>query len=286
MMICQIIGMTLGLKVFQAELMNESADTAINTLIFLGTCLLNAGAIMYFIKHANLYGWRLAGVVFILGFGLMYFMSQIETLWFNESVQFPIDGLLGIVTGGAITFMIFSPLAVLLMGKFRRREFSKVDFSQIDKKELLLRISIISIIVWPILYFLAGYYIAWQFEDIRIYYTGSPEKEAFFPIMAENLKSNLYYFQIIRGFLWVFFSMFVLKFFEGSTFQKGMSLISFLVLLCCIQLLLENPFMPESVRMAHLIETSIENAILGLIITWLIETVPDTKTGSVQVASR
>jgi hypothetical protein len=36
------------------------------------------------------------------------------------------------------------------------------------------------------------------------------------------------------------------------------------------QLLLPNPYMPESVRMAHLVETASSNFIFGMFIGWLL----------------
>jgi len=36
------------------------------------------------------------------------------------------------------------------------------------------------------------------------------------------------------------------------------------------QLLIPNPYMPEAVRMAHLVETASSNFIFGLLVGWLL----------------
>jgi len=40
------------------------------------------------------------------------------------------------------------------------------------------------------------------------------------------------------------------------------------------QLLLPNPFMPEPVRMAHLVETASSNLIFGVFVGWLLTPTP------------
>lgn len=273
MMVFQILGMMIGMNIFPDDFMNQAAESGGNPLIFFLTCLLNAGAILYFIKHSTLHGWKLVGVIFLVGFGYMFFMSQIETLWFNESVKFPLMGIYGLVTGGAIMFLLFSVTATWLTGKFKKsnntNSISTADF-QFDWKRIVL----IAAVLWPFLYWTAGYFIAWQFEAIRMYYTGTAEKESILVMFPEYINSGLYLFQIFRGFIWVFLSILVLKYMNGSRVQKGFGLVMMLVFLCCIQLLIENPFMPEAVRMGHLLETSIENAILAIIMVWVLVKTP------------
>ena len=40
------------------------------------------------------------------------------------------------------------------------------------------------------------------------------------------------------------------------------------------QLLLPNPYMPESVRMAHLVETASSNLMFGFFVGWLLTPTP------------
>jgi hypothetical protein len=276
MMVFQIMGMALGIQLFPSDIMDEAMKSETSLLTFFLTCLLNAGAILYFVRYSTLKGWKLTGVIFLLGFGLMYFMSQIETLWFNDSVQFPIMGIYGIVTGGAFMFVLFALATTWITGNFKRSENKEISSNTIDFALLWKRILLISVVIWPLLYFSAGYFIAWQFEAIRFYYTGSVVKESYLFMFADYLDSNLYLFQIFRGLLWVLLSMLVLKFMRGTIVQKGIALTMLLVFLCCIQLMLENPFMPQAVRMGHLLETSTENAILAIIMVWVLVKSPKT----------
>ena len=271
MAIFLIVGMTLGLIIFPSEMMNEAAESGGSPFMLMLTSVMNAGAVLYFIKYSTLRGWKLVGVLFILGFGLMYFMSQMETLWFNDSVKFPLMGILGVVTGGAIMFLLFSVAATWLTGRFKLIEQSEIPPNKMEFSILWKKVLMISIVIWPLLYFSAGYFIAWQFEAIRFYYTGSIEKESYSFMFADYISSNLYFFQIFRGLLWVLLSMLVLKYMQGTSVRKGIALVLLLVFLSCSQLLLPNPFMPEAVRIGHFIETSIENALLAIIIVWVLE---------------
>jgi len=284
MMVFQIMGMALGIQLFPSDIMNEAMESETSPLIFFLTCLLNAGAILYFVRYSTLKGWKLTGVIFLLGFGLMYFMAQIETLWFNESVQFPLMGIYGLVAGGAFMFVLFALVTTWLTGNFKRSEDKEIASNKMEFSLLWKRILLISVVIWPLLYFSAGYFIAWQFEAIRFYYTGSVVKESYFFMFADYFNSNLYFFQIFRGLLWVLLSMLVLKYMRGTIMQKGIALTMLLVFLCCIQLMLENPFMPEAVRMGHLLETSTENAILAVIMVWMLGKVPKTNPKSSVVA--
>ena len=258
--------------------MSNAAENDRSPVFLLLACFMNTGAILYFIRKSMLKGWKLAGVIFILGFGLMYFMAQIETLWFNDSVKFPITGIFGLVTGGAIMFMLFSITATWMTGGFKSPE--KTDpVPSINISHIWKQILILAVVVWPLLYFSAGYLIAWQFEAVRLYYTGSSEKESFFFMLFQNLGSSLYLFQILRGILWILLALLAIKYIKGGIVQKGISLVLLMVFLCCGQLIIPNPFMPETVRIAHLIETSTENAIWAVLIVWVLEGI-DVRKGS------
>ena len=78
--------------------------------LFFLVSALNAGIILTLIYKARYTGWKLAGLVFLVSFGIQYFMSQIETVWFNDSLGLPGNGIAAIVLGGAFTLVAFSRL--------------------------------------------------------------------------------------------------------------------------------------------------------------------------------
>jgi len=246
-----------------------SADSNSNAglMLFL-ICALNTWVVLYFIYNSQCKGWKLVGTIFLITFGIQYFMSQIETLWFNDSLNFPVKGILAVVSGGFIMNLLFSVTATWFTGNFRPLkepvgEKTKVELAPMVKYFLLL-----SVVIWPVIYFLAGYLIAWQFAEVRLLYSGTVEIDSFLSIMKANITSGLYFFQILRGVLWILIALPALAVTRGSLMRKGVILGLLFALLGSSQLLLPNPFMSDMVRMAHIIETAPSNFIWGFIIAW------------------
>ena len=123
-------------------------------------------------------------------------------------------------------------------------------------------------IIWPLIYFLAGYFIAWQFDDVRLFYSGTTEMTSFLSLMRANFASGLYFFQIFRGVLWISIALLVFAVTNVSVLHKGVILGLLLAFLGSSGLLLPNPIMPYMVRIGHLIETSTSSFIWGLILAW------------------
>lgn len=269
MMIFWIIGLFTGNAIFPSSLMEMSNDPNSNAelMLFL-TCALNTAVIMYFIYNSRRKGWKLVGILFLVTFGIQYFMSQIETLWFNDSLNFPVRGIWAIVTGGAIMNFIFAITATWLTGNFVNKNEFHGETIKLDLIPMLKWVALLAIIIWPLVYFMAGYLIAWQFAEVRLFYSGTTEMGSFLSIMKENMASGLYFFQIFRGVLWVSIAYLVFASIEGSWLRKGIILGLLLSFLGSSQLLLPNPFMSYTVRMAHLLETASSSFLWGLILAW------------------
>ena len=267
MMILWIAGLMIGNMVFPSGLMEMETDSdgAAGLMFFLVSAL-NAGIILKLIYKARFTGWKLVGHVVLISFGIQYFMSQIETVWFNDSLGLPGKGIAAIVLGGACTLVAFSVIAVWITGKFKSgpdKSNDRVHFRFSFKKIVLL-----SAVIWPLIYFAFGYFVAWQFEDVRLLYSGTTEIDSLVEIMKANIQSGLYLFQIFRGFLWIFIGVLVLRLAGGTKISSGILLGLLFTILGSSGLLLPNPVMPEMVRLAHLLETSTSSFLWGFIIAW------------------
>jgi hypothetical protein len=177
-----------------------------------------------------------------------------------------------IVSGGAIMSILFALSATWLTGNFKQTHAVTVYVPKPPMKQLFIQVALLAVVIWPAVYFLAGYFIAWQFPDIRQYYSGSAEMESLFAMMKANVVSGLYFFQIFRGVLWVLIAILVITSTTGSWLRKGLIIGLLLSFLGCSQLLLPNPIMPEMVRLGHLLETSTSNFIWGFILSWFLAT--------------
>lgn len=270
MMIFWIAGLMAGNALIPSELMNMANDQSGNgEIVLFVVSMLNSGVILYYIRNSKIGGWRLVFFIFIIAFGIMYFMSQIETLWFNESVKFPVRGVFALVLGGAIGTSLFSIVATWLTGNFKRygTPVQLVNVSSYSLRNII----ILSAAVWPVLYWTAGYLIAWRFEEIRFYYSGTYSEDPFLMMATEYLTSTLYFFQIFRGFLWVLIGILIVRSIDGTPFKKAIITGLLLSILGSSQLLLSNPFMPDMVRMGHLLETSTSTFLWGFIIGLTLE---------------
>ncbi len=208
----------------------------------------------------------MVGILISVSFGIQYFMSQIETLWFNDSLNMDLDLIFAVVLAGGIMYLLFSITATWLTGRFKKSIEQPTDVSEMIRSPLIKRGIILVVVVWPLIYFFAGYFIAWQFEDIREFYSDTVESGSFASIMIGNFTSGLYFFQILRGGLWILISIPVLMIANVSVVRKGIILGLLFSVLGASQLLLPNPIMPEMVRMAHLLETSTSNFLWGFVI--------------------
>lgn len=269
MMFFWSIGLFIGNAIFPSSIMEMSAESDTNPLMFFLVCAMNTGIILYFIYNSRITGWKLVGILFLVIFGIQHFMSQIETLWFNESIHFPINGIWAIVSGGAIMNFVIAIAATWLTGKFSiSADKPEISKPKVDVVPLLQRVIIFSLLIWPFVYFMAGYFIAWQFAEIRLFYSGTTEMASFLSIMKDNVMSGLYFFQIFRGVLWILIAFLVFSVTNGSLIHKGIILGLLLSFLGSGGLLLSNPFMPDMVRMGHLIETASSNFLWGVILSW------------------
>ncbi len=262
-----LAGLMAGLSVFPTETVITDSSAALDPMI-LAVASLHVLILRTYVHHArpDLLWPR---TVFI-SFGLTYLITQVESLWFIGSLGMDRNMVLGLMTGGFISSLLFCWALVRVSGKpvLQRMSAASQAFS-ISWKNLGL-LALLVIVVWPLLYFLAGYYIAWQSADIRMYYTGSEEIRSFIDMMVVNLQDGLYTFQVFRGFLWVLLAWLILSPITHHPVWIRILLTGGLfAVLGSSQLLLANPLMPESVRYVHLIETAVSTFLFGgLLALW------------------
>lgn len=268
-----IVGLMTGNAIFPSNIMETSeASGNSSDLLLLFTCFINTAAVLLFIYNSRVRGFKLTAALFLIIFSIQFFMSQIETLWFNDSLKMPVNTIWMLVSGGAIMSMLFAMSATWLTGNFKQTNAETAYLPKRPVKPPLVQVALLAVVIWPAVYFLAGYFIAWQFPDIRQYYSGSSEMESLFVMMKGNVASGLYFFQILRGVLWVLIAILVITTTSGSWLRKGLIIGLLLSFLGCSQLLLPNPIMPETVRLGHLLETSTSNFIWGFILSWFLAT--------------
>ncbi len=261
-----VIGTMFGLP----QVSDETASTA--ALFFLLVCFLNVVVLLYPLIYTKWSGIKLMVTVFIALFGIQTVMSQLETFFFNSAIKISNLELLGTILIGFLTALIFAPLLVLIWGKMKSGYYG--DFPQPlfkSNREMFSKLLILSVL-YLCLYFLFGYFVAWQFASLREFYTGSTE--------ILNIISHLHLvavndtwlipFQLFRGLLWVVLALPIIYMMRAEKWQKALAVGLLFSVLISSQLLIPNPYMPTEVRIPHLIETFTSNFIFGWLVVWVI----------------
>ncbi len=146
------------------------AGTALVAL--LAVSLLNTLVLGYVILRSRWAGWTLILAIFFVFYGVVTVMPQIETAFFVTSP--PLGMLPGLFLSGFIIALFFSLLAVLILGKRKSNPKESDKHFRLDMSvgRWVGKLSLI-VIVYVVIYFTFGYFIAWKSAAVRAYYGGS-----------------------------------------------------------------------------------------------------------------
>jgi MFS family permease len=264
MLIFWMIGLGIGNAIIPANFAEADVSSGVIISAMLTACFINTTILTIMIKRSAWYGWNMIWAVALVIYGVQFFLSMIEGLVFNDALNMPRQGFYSILVGGLIFTIMISPLLVWINGKIKKPEV--IEHTREHVSNILIKVCLLAILVYPALYLLAGYYIAWQSESLREFYTGSTEMEPFLVIMKENFRSGLVYFQFIRGFLWLAITWPLYQMLKGGKYEKGIIIGLLLALIMNSQHIIPNPYMPREISTYHFIETAVSNFIWGFLI--------------------
>jgi hypothetical protein len=232
--------------------------------------LLQTVALAYPVMRSKWSGWKLALAVFLLYFGTVTFMSQIESLVYLGA-KMPNGMLQGLFAMGLFNAAVFSPVAVLVLGKWKAGTAASETSGHREPTsagEWAWKTAVGGL-VFLSLYYLFGYFVAWKNPLLRDFYGGT-DPGSFFAQMRSIVESTPWMlpFQYLRSLLWVALAVLVIRMMKGSWWQVALA-VSLLFTVPAIYLLFPNPMMPDAVRMAHLIETAPYQFLFGWFVVWL-----------------
>ena len=209
--------------------------------------------VVYLLKNSNYTGIRLFANLLWVCFGTLAFVMQIETILFIP--VFPtlsISDVSLLVLTSFFSILIYLPLVMLLFGKWKKSEQNISEF--MFKGNLLYKIPLVAGL-FVIIYFLFGYFIAFQFDAVRDFYQNST---------IEHNPILFYTIQFFRGILWVIVGMPLLYMFEKKH-KAVLACILVYAVFSSIVLLLPNPLMPFEVRFGHFVEIFTSMALFGFV---------------------
>jgi len=257
-----------------------AALAALLTVSFLNTAVLS-----FVIIRSRWGGWKLVLTIFFVFYGVTTFMPQIETAFFLTHL--PPGMLPRLFLAGAIIAAIFSPLAVLILGKRKPDRASEESHSRLNLPfvEWIGKLCLI-VVAYGVIYFTFGYFIAWKSPAVRAYY-GGRDPGSFLAQLSSVIRETpwLLPLQILRALLWAAIAVPVVRMMKGQWWEAGLAVALLFGVVATSLLLLPNPLMPPKVRMVHLLETATSNFLFGWLLVLVLCRRRESERGPVTMSS-
>ncbi len=238
--------------------------------------LFSAGAcgtiMLWAARRSSLHGLALWLQLLVLLFGAQTFLTQIETGYFLSAFPLLKGNLVVylLILRGLVKSIIFVLLLMLLVGGLSRKPRPAARFS-VPTDRSVKAASWLSA-VYVALYLLFGYYVAWQSQELRLFYGGPAQLNSFASQILTTLMNmpELPFFQYFRGVLWLLCLIPLFKGFSGSRLELVILSALALAYLPTVELSYPNPLMPASVSIMHFWEVSISMAVFGALCAWFV----------------
>jgi hypothetical protein len=232
---------------------------------------------------------RWSGTPLVLGlmvgfYGVHTLLGQIEALvfltplgerWGAGSVPaltMPLDFILSQFAVGAALSVAGAPAAAALFGKLKRSESQEQFrlFPDFRFGQWMWKLGAV-ILLYEVLYFGFGYYVAWKNPAVAAFYQGT-DPGSFLVQMQHVITETptLIPFQALRALLWAAFTLPAIAMLRRKGLLGAVLAGLFISLPMNIPHIVPNPFMPAAVRQAHFIETASSNFIFGMLLFWLL----------------
>lgn len=252
-------------KIPQAGFMSDTSAMLFNGAI-------NATILVWTARRSNLKGLALVGGLFIFSYFAQIFQTQIETAYFLPA--FPLlhgnFEVYRLFLRGAITSAIFALIVTFIIGGFSRKPRPEASFTV--HAEHFVKAGAWLGLAYFILYILFGYYVAWQSQELRLFYGGPAVLNSFADQILTTLmsKPELPFFQYARGILWIVCLIPLFKSFTGGRVELVLLCALALGLLPTAQLAFANPLMPAEESLYHFWEVSLSMYIFGALCAWFV----------------
>lgn len=234
----------------------EEASQSVPALLIVS--LIDSLVLGFLIIRSRWYGLKLIAAVAVVHFGVQTFMSQIETLFFIGALKIPLDILLKIIASGLLRALIFAPVAVIFIGKLKGNEIPEDRPRLVFPASEWIKRFVILAVLYVIVYFAFGYFVAFQWVEARNYYAGTFSNDLSLPL-----------FQILRGLMWAALALPIVKMLKGRTLETCLGVALPFAVLLASGVIFPNPFMPPMVRQAHFFELTSSMLTYGAIAGWV-----------------
>jgi hypothetical protein len=240
--VTQVIGHMPTVPDRDGPLSSLQAMFAVNGAIAIALAMLAA--------RARVKGIGLAVLLFVTLFSLQSGMMIVDGLWFNDSLQMPLEDFVAWGEQALIVSTVVGCVAALMF-------HPASEAAAAVPSNIFWRVVWLSAI-YVFLYFAAGSF-AWQSEALRAYYAN----------MHISLGPTVA-LQFGRGILWAIISLFIVTRIKGSLTSRAVLMGVLFCVLTAGQLLYSNSVMPWSIRQVHLLEVGTSELIYGVVATYVL----------------
>jgi hypothetical protein len=238
-------------------------------LLFFIAALVQAIVATHLVLQANWSSWKVAGALFLL-FLNPTLESAIESAAYLRG-HVPSHFVPHLLVMGLVASALFAPLTAWILGSSRRgpREApgERAHWSTARWAGTLAATTVVGLA----LYYLCGYYIAWQSAALRQFYSGATAIRSFWGQMAWTWSSTPWMFalQAGRALLFVGLTLPAIRMLRGGARRvaSGTALM-YVAFDGSPGLILPNPIMPPPVAHAHAIEMVVWGLLFGAFVGW------------------
>lgn len=259
-----INGLTYSFFPFTDWFKERNASQESNLIPILFVELGTVATICFITVNAKSKGiWLYLGAIGSVYF-IQTFMTQIETMVFQNAFT-------GLATSDILLMMVADFCCILMIGLLMILLLKKKSSSQrvwnvsLEWKKVGKRI-FINGLIYMVIYFIFGYFVAWKSEALRIFYSGQATDYGFIHQLYSNLCQSpmIYPIQLIRGMLFTVGVIPLMKINWNRKLQFEISVCA-VFLLTAIGLLIPNFLFPDAVRLRHFIEMISSMLLFGII---------------------
>ena len=248
-------------------------------------CLIMATMMAYLGLRSRWHGWKLAGALFLIYYLLYSFLGWMEVLAFPAvGTRMPPGALTSLLTTGLVVGVPFCLLAVWMLGKTRAdpADAQLPARFQMPASEWAWKIAAAAVL-YVIVYFTFGYYVAWRTPGVPEFYGGS-DPGSYLAQLGNVVRDTpwLFPFQIVRGLIWTGIGLIILSMHKGRMWEAALATGLAFTLLMNAGMILPNPFFTPVVQHAHTLELFSSNLLYGILLGLLMMWHPERREARVE----
>jgi hypothetical protein len=169
--------------------------------------------------------------------------------------------------------LVYAPLAVLILGKMKRPAQPRENREPMALPGLGKRLVALAVL-YVVVYFVFGYFVAWQWGEVRVFYSGTSEIKPFFVHFRDLFLEDdpaIIPFQLVRGALWTSLALMIVRMTGAKRWVASLAVATIFAGLLAVPLgLFPNPYMPPLVRQAHFYEIAFSMLLFGAVAGWVV----------------